>query len=839
MAVVGLTASAVSHTATFHLSAGSAAELRLMNYTTGGYDVIKELNAGDTEVTLNDNRYFLFAAEGRVLEYVKDNAQNNLSIEKNGCVVITFKSDMSSDFYVSTSLAPDLLPTNIIVEKGSSATLKQFNASTDRYENLQYLLQGDNELNLSDGYKYYIAPGPDHTLVKVVDNKGTELPFVDSEFGKVVSIEASAETVAESYTVTTDGPPPVDPWMKPFTMDIDDADAITVSLSPSYTPLEIKSGKNNYYFDTSRGDMGVWIVTKNYRDLYSVKLNDFTVRDATYCALVYIGEGDHVEIRYNYPDDLYYTYTLNYTDQADFWTRITVDGEDYTPVNNQIRAKAGALIQLWNDKADEWNIDYITLPSGITKRGPYGYPYTMDPAKPIEFFATYATKEITVAAHRYGDITVNFNITGQQFVKILNGSGESLTEITGLKEGANAVTDHEGRFQTVKIVPRSADEGFISSVVYRTSANGALQSATYDYDLKGYVLNRLGQGATVDITAFDRASTFNITVNVNSPRDVVLYSDASLSEESRIKTYLNSGANTVPFPADKPNIYVAPAGTGSYIQSVTYIGPDDTSAISAGQAGGAWYIANVREGGTLTILAGHTYDFKNQCTVYVDDAEKVTLRSPDDRFVALDNGHNTIEFNESENTSGGRTGFIISVAAGESFSAFKNGEPVAKSADSDTSAEVVLNQGDAIKIYTLKDAPANVTATFTSEKGDFVNLTRDVFSPVESWSEPISVLPGTRFSFTAPENGSANVIINNVAWRPDRDGVYRFDVVNNTTVNMIFTPNGDSIDSIATDTADTQVRYFDLQGRSISAGELRPGLYIKVCGSEVTKEIVR
>lgn len=839
MAVVGLTASAVSHTANFHLTAESSAELRLMNYNTGGYDVVQELAAGDNEVTLNDNRYFLFAADGRNIEYVKDADNYELPIEKNGCVVITFKSDMSSDFYVSTTIAPTLLPTNIIVEKGSSATLKRFNQSTDRYENLQYLLQGDNKLNFADGHKYYIAPGPDHTLVKVTDNNGTELPLVDSEFGKVVSIEASAATVAESYTVTSDGPPPVDPWMKPFTMDIDDADAITVSLSPSYTPLEIKSGKNNYYFDTSRGDMGVWIVTKNYRDLYSVKLNDFTVRDVTYCALVYIGEGDHVEIRYNYPDELYYTYTLNYTDQADFWTRITVDGEDYTPVNNQIRAKAGALIQLWNDKADEWNIDYITLPSGITKRGPYGYPYTMDPTKPIEFFATYATKEITVAAHRYGDITVNFNITGQQFVKILNGSGESLTEITGLKEGANAITDHEGRFQTVKIVPRSADEGFISSVVYRTSANAALQSATYDYDLKGFVLNRLGQGATVDITAFDSASTFNITVNVNSPRDVVLYSDESLSDESRIKTYLNEGNNTVPFPADKANIYVTPAGTGSYIQSVTYRGPNDATAINAGQAGDAWYIANVREGGILTIQAGHTYDFKNKCTVYVDDAEKVTLRSPDDRFVALNNGHNTIEFNESENTSGSRTGFIISVASGESFSAFKNGEPVAKSADSDTSAEVVLNQGDAIKIYTLDDAPANVTATFTSEKGDFVNLTRDVFSPVESWSEPISVLPGTRFSFTAPEDGSANVIINDVSWRPDRDGVYRFDVVNNTTVNMIFTPTKDSIDSIATDTADTQVRYFDLQGRSTSAGKLRPGLYIKVCGSEVTKEIVR
>ncbi|MBD5316783.1 MAG: hypothetical protein HDS11_03835 [Bacteroides sp.] len=820
---------AQARSVTFFLTAGSAAELRQVDYTTGQSVVIAELNAGIKVLDLKDDYYTVAPATNRVIDYVRDVNEQDLPVATNGTVRLTISAQSGDFFTIATLRAPNIVPTTVYVYPDSWAQLKHYNTLTQQYEHQATIYPGTANFDLVENDSYILCAGAEHVIKECVDSRGNDIPLTQTEFGMAVSFVATPETVSSVYNITTEGPTPPDPNLKVFYVDIDNPDMVNASISPSYTPIELKPGRNVCYFDVNK-DMGLWVRTKNDRDFYSVKHNGFAV-DFDYYALVYLSEGSEVEVRYEFPEDLTHTYNLQFLDQsAGFWTKVTVDGEEYTPVNNRITARAGALIELWNSDALSWNITQIDLPSGRSIHGYPGTPYEMDPSKPISFYATYRDGPVKVSAHRYADVNVTFNVTGNDLVNVVAGTFNTQTHLE-LKEGANALHDSESRFQYVKITSRTAGEGFVSSVTYKTTAGGDMMTAEYDFDRQQYIIQNLLEGAVVNITAVAKPATYPLPVTINNLTDVALYTDASLSEASRLTIAYTTGGYTVNYPENKCTLYVAPANDNCFVRSVTYKADADSDPYNATQSGSMFYLSKISRRGSVNIVAGHYEDMIHQCVVYAD-RNGATLYSADLRPITLEAGYNVVPFNEVENRN---TSFTLTGMAGANFTAYKNNSKLSAKADDAHSADVRLKDGDIIKVYMTNPTPALYNVKFTGLKPAEGRV--DLFTELTeaNFADGIHALPGTEVTFL-PAQADVTVTVNGTEVTSDPEtGYYTVSIPErNCEINI-----ADSNSGISTITADdsAEAEYYDLQGRRITNPSA--GIYVKVAGGVAEKVIVK
>lgn len=810
----------------FNLTQGSSAELRQsqIDFTQ---KVVAVLKPGLQTLELSDDYYYIYPSEGRTFEYVRDAQQNNIPITPQGYVQLRINSESSTLYVVATTPAPVELTTNIFLYEGSSALLKHYNTMSSKFEDYKTLLQGNNSVSLYEGHRYLLVPGPEHKFTSVLDSRGNAVALTDTEFGQGVEINANKTDLLSVYNVTSEGPKPMDPWMRIFYITVDDPTMIKASMSPSYTPFELKPGRNAYYFN-SQADMGVYLETVNQRDFYSVTLDETPVTFDNY-ALIYVNEYCEIDAKYHFPEGLTHTYTLRNTEGVDgFWTRVTVDGEDYTPVNNTVTAPAGAEIALWNDNAADWCISRIELPSGRYFRGIGNDPYQMDPSKPITFFATYKDGPVSVSAHRYSSVDVEFNITRADLVKVSGGNTMSQDEIEDLQEGNNKLHASESRFLTVKIASRQQGVGFVSSVKYRTATGMPMQTATYDFNNECYTLLNLRNGAQVDIIAVDTPATYELPVTISSPSDVLFYTERSLDESTQVFLSYRNGGYKLDYPENKCTLYMVPATDNSFINAVTYKPDSESDAYNATNQRGQYYLALISRTGSLNIVSGHYADMIHKAVVYCD-YPGCSLVSPELRQISLKQGYTTVDFNESEN---GNSAFTLRGITGGNFSAFKNGNAITVTDPAEAATSVRLKDGDVIKLYVANPKPQRSKVTFTGNI-DNAEIKVDLNTPVSPTEAAAGfyVLPATLVSVTCPDTDVMTV--NGDKLEPN-NGTYSFSVSSDTVVNI---SEDTAIETIGADTIPADADIFSLSGVRVS--NPTPGIYIRVAGGVASKVIIR
>ena len=638
--------------------------------------------------------------------------------------------------------------TTITVTPGSSIVIEVVGNDSEPKKQLN---AGTHKLTINDYQFRRVHPIEGHTLVSCVNKDGSEMTKDPTWLGKGY-VELSYFTLQDSYTITTK--PTSELEHSEIVINIDKVPStMTCYLSPSATPVNLKPGSNTVTFQPDI-DVAVELRDGSLTEFYSVKL-DGVEQAYNFYHYLKIKDGSKIDIQTEAPAEEY-TYTLAYEDEDNFWTEIRVDGKPVTITNNQFKAHPLANIELYNRQGSKWYIEHITMPDGMVYKGDYTYsPYEWHDEYPITFTAR-ASGTITVRAHLMKDYNITFNITGLDLVKVLNGDNYTGTPIEGLKEGVNTVKLHE---TSTRVTVMPADESvFLMPVTYRATADGPLKGAFFMQSMNYYSVTQglLKDGGEVNIVARDTPAAFQMTVNVDNPEDVKLYSvydPTGYYKNVEIAGKLTKGENVISFPENSSKLYVVPATADSYISSVYYREKASDTPFEA--AYDSWYkhyeVANPVAGSIVDIEAGHVV-YDSEALVYVDDAtatEGVEIQTAAGRKIALTTGYNTVKFNADENTSATQDGFLLQSLSKEgNFTVFINGTKLSNPDEADHKAYFRLHDGDIIKLYLVPNNPTEVTVNFTTADGFAVtDVTVDVDTPATLEDNAITVLPGTAISF--------------------------------------------------------------------------------------------
>lgn len=629
-----------------------------------------------------------------------------------------------------------------------------------------------------------------------------------------------------------------------LTITIDDPTDVTCTLYQSSTPVTLIRGVNTVsYIPTF--DETLRVMHNNWQQFYSITLNGKD-QPTSPPVLIPLSDGADIKVNVNHPVSEY-NYTLTYDEEDNFWTDIKVNGQTVVPVDNKFTAAAGATVELYNRNANDWFIKRIWTPDGIEHKGNYiGVDRLMlDPDYPITFPAN-CDGDIRVKAHKISDFHVTLNITGLEYLNVVNGSYTDNVPLNGLKEGKNELTVNE---MTSRITIYPKEGNYLAPVTYRYTPDGEIMEAYYSRNPYYYtfVEGEVKDGIEIFIEGRKDIETFPITVNVNNPQDVGVYAyyDTFGRYPSQALDVTKEGDNIVNFPVTQNVLYVRPSNETCTISSVTYRTSADAEPQDAAfnELHNLYTVNDPQEGMIVTIVADHMV-FDHSCTVYVDNVAAVygglTVVSPAGRVTTLQSGYNTVGFNADENDGENQQGFAFTVQnTPPAFYMFHNNEMLETATEKTFVAPLV--EGDIYKVYLQTTDPRFYKVTF-NKKGavEFTDVTTDKVTPVtEIPADGLRLLPGTLVSFKIKNDGEnpAKVTVGRDELEAV-DGVYTFTVTDSSIgVNAV----GDELDAIETIDAtmtDAAAVIYDLNGRRVN-GTPAPGLYIRVVAGEASKVLVK
>ncbi len=736
--------------------------------------------------------------------------------------------------------------------KTTTVTLTEGAAYIEKYstkdpEKVQDLKIGDNIVDVPGYTQYKVTPAEGYAIVSFKKNGTQEMGPTGGMgggtlYGKQSSFlsNMSSNDLAATYVLTVkkieDLP------RNTFTITIDDPTNVSCSLYQSSTPITLVKGVNTVsYIPTF--DETLKIQHNDWQQFYSITLNG-QPQTTWSPVFVKLSENADIKINVNYPESEY-TYTLAYDEEDNFWTDIKVNGKSVTPVNNTFKADAGATVELYNRNADDWYIKRIWTPDGMEYKGTYiGVDrYMLDPNYPITF-AAKNDGEIRVKAHKIHDYNITLNITGLEYLTVVNGSYTDNVPLEGLKEGKNELKVNE---LSARITVFPKDDHYLAPVTYRYTPDGELLEAFYSRNPYYYtfVEGEVQDGIEIFIEGRKDVETFPITINVNNPQDVGVYSyyDTFGRYPAKPLEVTKEGENIVNFPVTQNVLYIRPANEACTISSVTY---SDSDALVVKEAvydalHTTYTIADPVEGMTVNIVADHM-EFDHTCQVYVDNvaavADGITIVSAAGRVHTLQTGYNTVGFNDSELEDGAM--FSLTVKNNPPyFFAFRNNEKLEKTTDK--TYATALAEGDVFKVYLSTEQPRYYNVTFKVEgPAELVDVTTDKILPVTDLTETLRLLPGTLVSFKVNDENAKDVVV--TLGRDEVspvDGVYSFTVTRAINVSLSSEKkDGDAIDTIEAGDAAASSMIFDLNGRRVY-GQPAPGIYVRKTGNEVSKILVK
>lgn len=730
----------------------------------------------------------------------------------------------------------------ITVTPGSSAILERSDGAGN-FSKVLDLTPGEHPITVNDYLTYRVSPADGHTITSFVNDSGTDLKH-DNSFKQYDYVEFYYFTLSSTYTLTTK--PTADLEHKSFTINIDKVPSnLKCRMATRGTELPLKPGRNDFTYIEEIDDV-VQIYTEDFSEICSVKVNGIEEKP-NFTHYITLKDGMEIDILTEFSDNEI-SYALVYEDERDFFTQILADGKPVTITNNSFRVPHGSRVECYNTNGQSWYIEHITMPSPnggmITYKGDYdGYPYTWQHEDQPLYFTARENGVITVKAHKMKDYSITFHVNGRNLVKVLNGDNYTGTPIEGITEGESTIKLHEASTR-VTIMPVD-ESAFLSPVTYRPSPGADIVEAYYLKSLNYWSITQglLKDGAEIYINASTEATTIEMTVNLDNPDDVKLYTyyDPTGYYEPTEITGLKAGANTIAFPETSSKLYIKAATPDSQISSVKYRESADAEPVDATYE--SWYdyyeIASPAAGSFIDIESIHI-DRDSKCVIYVDDtaaAGGVEIVTPTgSRTLTMSTGYNTVTFDADEN---GESGFTLRSKSLEGrFTVYVNDTPLSEGVDAEKrTATIRLADGDIIRLYTTATEFGPYNVSFDTFEGySLTDVTTDIDTPADP-SAPFTVLHGTRVSFRveAPAGEEPYAAIGRRVLEPGDDGRFAFDITFDTPFTIGKQLAG--ITTISRDSLDADAAYFDLTGRRVAADRVAAGIYIRVAADGTATKI--
>lgn len=242
-----------------------------------------------------------------------------------------------------------------------------------------------------------LYPTGDYNLVKVTNSAGQNEGYIESAFGSFTAVDG------ETYTITT-----VDVSSSrtaSFTLLCDDPSAVLASYSNGISVM-VESESQVIKFNPESEHV-FYLNPVNYnRPFYSVTLNDAVVEGEWGRYELNLTDGCVVDVKANYPE-MPYNVTINYGEGTEgFFYAAFINEKPFAEFDGgSFTANYGDYIELKSN--DKWILDELIV-NGEKKNYYYGT---------CSFLLTGDT-EVSVTAHKAGDIHFTINVNNPEFVSV-------------------------------------------------------------------------------------------------------------------------------------------------------------------------------------------------------------------------------------------------------------------------------------------------------------------------------------------------------------------------------------------------------------------------------------
>lgn len=379
------------------------------------------------------------------------------------------------------------------------------------------------------------------------------------------------------------------------------------------------------------------------------------------------------------------------------------------------------------------------------------------------------------------------------------------------------------------------DDGFQVLLGKKIRINGDMQNYKLNQftvngantNFYGYYEFTVTEATTIYVDAREYGKV-NATINVDNAENITVYEGYSYSNKV---IQLTNGENPIELSETNTLIQIKP-NSGCFITSVSSIvndsddsdDSDEPTNYTADWEGA--YTVTVTEGMVITVVTGKI-ERDLTAVVYVDDVAPYgnVLTRPDRSNIELAAGYNIVDFYSGDNP------FMLSFNGASTTYAYKNGEEYDPRYSGGTSYELNLEDGDIIKVF-LAGSPSTYNVTF-DVTGDAENVTviSDKIKEVENWSKGFATLQDTEVSIKAADGYNLTVSVNGTAVTTDEDGVFTFNVTEDTNVTLTVTSTS-GIKDLRTDRA-VNTNVYNLQGvlvvknaTDVEIDRLPAGIYI-------------
>lgn len=820
LGIAGFDAAAQIVTTNLRLSPGSAAVLK--TYSAGEYTFYQYLGEGDNIIEYDQNQYLYMTPAPGAETISVEPEDSYVYRSKDGMeqYTIRFSKFIKDTYTVTTTGTPSLPATSIVLAPGAKARVLEQNQRTFEYTLHAALTEGANTVEMAmdaadmpGTVPFYRLCGEEgYILDQVTDADGNAVEIKqDSYLGNY--IELTAFTFLPVYNVTTKERP-----------------------APTGDPVFVLTeGSHAYYVPFGGGGKTMLNPGNNYAELSETAIIQVYPADGFHFTSVTNGNGTELDFSRGY-------------------VQIDAGFNFLPPYNIATEANAGSDPELTLNIDDPSTIKCEIFPSYRT--------VSLRPGENKITFSAYNDKYIIVSRKAWDNYTalysVKVNGVEQQpgfehwldladgmVIDVLVNYPEDVTNTytleytdgaegfwTSVMVGGQEVTPVDNKFEapagaTVELYNTDATDWFINEIIM---PNGTRHTAIKDpYSPLSFTANSDG---TIRVDA-RRAMNLYITVNVVSGSDKIQVVNGNWNT-GRDLVGLTDGQNAVTIKDNVDYLLIRHREENGIISSITYRESPEAELKAAVRSSYYPYyytVAGLRNGAEVNIIAGDV-DYVNTCTFFVDNAEELTFAAEAGRSFSLNNGYNTVIFNETEN---GANGFAI-YGAPENATLFCNG------VKAESAGRVRLAQDGVYKLYTATADPQPMAVSFSVCDGgyDVTDVTVDLSVPVTDITAPFEVLPATRMTFrvTVPEGLENHVDTNGEVLESQADGIYSLDIDTPTVITV-----GKRLDAITITTADaeadTRAAWFDLAGRRIAAERLAPGLYIRVVDGRADKVAVK
>lgn len=419
--------------------------------------------------------------------------------------------------------------------------------------------------------------------------------------------------------------------------------------------------------------------------------------------------------------------------------------------------------------------------------------------------SSYGTFEAEIADGDVVEIQANFpdidctvtidDTNGKGFINSVTANGEEVADFSSFTVKAG---------QQIVLKGNTSDYNFQRLVV-----NG--ENVTYFYESYPYTVT----GDThIEVYAAPY-STFDFTIEVDDPDNVIVYRGYDQSNRLSLK----AGVNTVSFSENGSTLFNIKASDGGILNKVMCNGSDVTANTNG------YYAA----AGDVYVITTSKFVRDQHAVVYVNGAGQVpylNLERANRSQITLKDGYNEVDLDASDNPFG-LSFFTNNNGFG---TVYHNGEIVSPRYEGSQTFELTLADGDVVKVFLVND-PEKYTLSFVMpEDTEGIEVLRDLKTVVSDFSTPSEAHEGTVYHLTVPNTEEYSATLGEEALTFDENNRAEFVPAADATLTVEKSSN--SIENVAADAA-YPCAVYNLQGilvlKSATAAEIEAlpaGIYV-------------